>query len=345
MRANINTLEYWDGRFNDNWEENSGFAQTVFFAQVACQIIPKDIKNDITSRKLSICDAGCACGQGVEVLRSYFDTPVSGVDFSAQAIYTAKELFPHNEYYVADITKPLDISYGVVFCSNVLEHLDNPWDTAAALGSSATDYLLVLIPFREFPGECREHLHQFENSDIPLSLNDLHLSHAIAVNTGRWEHTLYSGKQILLVYSPEKMAVGNLGNLSNSLEALACEIENYDLRERLANLQNEYDRQNKELHKSSIEIEQQINTADRLSSLILLQETTIENQTEILADQNRVIAEKTAHEEELCAKVLSLQKDRELDKRKLAELHSSRSWRIGRAVTALPRRIKRTLSR
>ena len=54
----INSAEYWNGRFEENWETMLGAEQTVFFAEIALKLLPSWLKMDITSEKLSICDFG-----------------------------------------------------------------------------------------------------------------------------------------------------------------------------------------------------------------------------------------------------------------------------------------------
>ena len=78
MLENINTMEYWDNRFEADWEEAQGSSQTIFFSEVALQLLPQWIKDDIKERRLTVCDFGCAEGQAVDYLHTVLGSDVSG---------------------------------------------------------------------------------------------------------------------------------------------------------------------------------------------------------------------------------------------------------------------------
>ena len=69
MSENINSMQYWDNRFENNWEMMQGNEQTVFFTNIALQLMPDWLKNQIKENKLTICDFGCAEGEAVDYLR------------------------------------------------------------------------------------------------------------------------------------------------------------------------------------------------------------------------------------------------------------------------------------
>ena len=64
----INSKEYWDYRFEKNWNDFGGENQTRFFANIACSMMPQWLTDEISQNKYMICDMGCAEGDAVGVL-------------------------------------------------------------------------------------------------------------------------------------------------------------------------------------------------------------------------------------------------------------------------------------
>ena len=54
IRFSINSREYWDDRFEGDWEDMQGKEQTAFFAEVALRLMPSWLKAEIISEKLGI---------------------------------------------------------------------------------------------------------------------------------------------------------------------------------------------------------------------------------------------------------------------------------------------------
>ena len=126
---NINTIEYWDNRFNTDWESMLGEEQTRFFANVAMDLMPNWLKDEIQNEKLTICDFGCAMGQAVDYLHNTLQTEVSGIDFSESAIAKAKKIYPQYSFTKSDIVNDYNnqLKFDVGYISNVLEHITDPW--------------------------------------------------------------------------------------------------------------------------------------------------------------------------------------------------------------------------
>ena len=221
----INSAEYWNGRFEENWETMLGAEQTVFFAEIALKLLPSWLKMEITSEKLSICDFGCALGQAVDVLHTSLKTEVCGVDFSEQAITAAQSRFSQYKFVKKDIVNDdmSDISFDIGYVSNVLEHIPDPWRTAKNISQCISRYLIIMIPFRESLN-IDEHCNKFVPANIPVILGELKLIYANCKDCTDLEETLYPDKQILLVYSKNFKAVEKV-SLNDYIESFEAEYQ------------------------------------------------------------------------------------------------------------------------
>ena len=85
-QTDINSEAYWNGRFEADWEANSGREQSRFFSRVAYENMPAWLIQQISQSGWTVCDWGCAQGDGTDVLASYFGAEkMVGVDFAASA--------------------------------------------------------------------------------------------------------------------------------------------------------------------------------------------------------------------------------------------------------------------
>jgi len=80
--------------------------------------------------KADVIDVGCGVGDLLsEVYKRKQNIKVSGLDFSAKAIEGARKVFPDGNFvqHVIDRTLPYESNiYDVVFCTDVVEHLEHP---------------------------------------------------------------------------------------------------------------------------------------------------------------------------------------------------------------------------
>lgn len=201
MNKLINSEEYWNNRFLNDWNKYSGEEQTAFFARITCELLPKWLIKSIRLNNYTICDMGCACGEAVNVLAQFLNTEVSGMDFSEAAIKAAKQNFPAYHFEQGDVSKlDKDVKYNIIYCSNVLEHFYNPWDMAEKMAAAAKDYLILQMPFRENLS-IDEHFYKFDTNIIPLKIADFTLVNLETIDASEIPNTLYPDQQILLVYS------------------------------------------------------------------------------------------------------------------------------------------------
>lgn len=158
--GNINTLDYWDGRFGSgDWEINRGFFQTRAFAesQVSHLSLPKNFSG-------SLCDFGCGAGDAFPVYRATYPfAKLIGVDFSGEAIRLCREKYSTiAEFIQGDI---ISVPFSdIIITSNVLEHLDSDKEVVNELLERCKK-LFVIVPYNErnFGGE---HLRFYDENSF-----------------------------------------------------------------------------------------------------------------------------------------------------------------------------------
>lgn len=196
----INSRAYWDRRFSVDWDERGGPDQSRFFASIMLEWLSPGLRREVHEQGWSICDWGCAEGDGTAVLASAFPSSrVSGVDLAPAAIAKASERYPAISFRPNDAENLADAS-DVVVTSNVLEHLDDPWGTLAKLAPLARHAIVMLVPFLDTSGE-PEHVHIFRPLDIRESIDgELYLAEARVIDTSRMPQSRWPGLQLLAVY-------------------------------------------------------------------------------------------------------------------------------------------------
>lgn len=215
----VNSLQYWEQRFSENWGDAGGPAQTRFFGAIALSLLPSRIREDIDRHCKTLVDIGCAEGEAAAMLKAAFPSlQVSGFDFSEQAIETARSRHPEVEFHALpldDITE----RYDVVMCSNVLEHFTEPRVMLERLARIAKRHLLILVPGWETERH-PEHEVTFRLRDFPRVVEGLHLAHVAAVNCNRIDPEQWPGYQLLLLYCDAKV-IEALGTTAGDLMSMA----------------------------------------------------------------------------------------------------------------------------
>lgn len=198
----INSLNYWEQRFAGDWEEKQGREQSRFFSDVAAELMPEWFLNYSKEHRLSICDWGCAQGDGTASLASSLGLKnVIGVDFSPEAIQKARAQHPEQEYLCIDLLESTgNESWDVIFSSNTLEHFESPWHVFDTLSKFATHFIVLLLPFREFE-RIEEHFCTFDYPNIPFAHGSWRLTHCRSISTQEHSPSYWPGEQILLIFA------------------------------------------------------------------------------------------------------------------------------------------------
>lgn len=196
----MNSLAYWDGRFAADWEPMMGTVQTRVFCELAVALMPAWLTRQIKDQQLTLCDWGCALGDGTQVMGAALGVPVVGVDFSRTAVDRAAQRFPHLRFLAEDWSAAAgSTTYDIVFSSNTLEHFAQPWQMFAHLADHARRHVVLLLPYQEHE-RIEEHEFTFDRATIPLSPKPgWVLADARIADLGR--SPVWAGKQVLLVYS------------------------------------------------------------------------------------------------------------------------------------------------
>lgn len=224
--SDINSRDYWDTRFGTNWVSRSGREQSRFFARVAMTLMPDWLRHELAGA--TVCDWGCAMGDGTEVLAHALPAAHwTGIDFAASAVDEARRTVPSVEFACRDLLEePGALEFDAVFSSNVLEHFREPMSVFARLGTHARRFQIHLVPFRE-PAAGREPEHEasFDWADLPLATTDgWSLAHASALDVTGLPDSYWHGEQILLVYARTSLVPGLRLDLAlTNIESAATE--------------------------------------------------------------------------------------------------------------------------
>ncbi|MEW5739896.1 MAG: glycosyltransferase [Myxococcota bacterium] len=222
----INSREYWDHRFSNDWDAHSGPMQARFFAELAVNHFPAWLTELVKQHGWSVCDWGCAEGAGTAVLAQAFPgLKVHGIDFSAAAIAVGRTRYPGVSLQAADLLSGAEERFDVVFSSNTLEHFREPWSVVRRLTQVAQHALVFLLPWEERE-LFTEHFVSFDERNVPLVLDGgFVLTHRAVFDTSTLVPTYWFGKQALLIYlrpsdaTRPALVLGSLGT-TGELERL-----------------------------------------------------------------------------------------------------------------------------
>lgn len=210
----VNSQGYWESRFSENWDAAGGPAQTRFFAELGLRLLPRWVLLDI-DRCTSLADIGCAEGEAAALLKERFPgLQVTGVDFSRQAIDTARNRHEGVEFVEGDIGA-LNRRFDVVFCSNVLEHFHDPLARLEDLVRAAGRYVIALVPGWEFERH-KEHHVTFTLSSFPRTVGGMQCVFVGAVNCGDINPQQWPGYQIAVVYAVPEALASSRGTLADA---------------------------------------------------------------------------------------------------------------------------------
>lgn len=195
----INSKEYWDYRFENNWEYHGGKEQTAGFMDILIANLPQEILLYF-NQSVSILDWGCAEGQGVDLLSKTFTASnVTGLDVSEIAIQKSKLNYPDYDF-IQGYLNPDIHKFDAIITSNCLEHFDEPFEWVYKILECTNKYFIVLVPFEEnIPKEdlSHEHKYSFSEDSFPNTIKGFNKAYCkIIDNCGQ----VYPLSEILVVY-------------------------------------------------------------------------------------------------------------------------------------------------
>lgn len=204
-QQSINTDSYWNTRFANDWETLAGPIQSRFFSRLAIENLPRWLIDQLQHSAFTLADWGCAQGDGTDVWASYIDArKIVGIDFSNVAIEQAKKRYPALRFATEDWLshRPTDPDiFDVVFSSNTLEHLHEPYIALNRLCERASKAVVLALPYKEWErGE--EHFFTFLPDNIPAKIHDdFRLVWSRVVDCRPYQNTPWAGDQVILVYA------------------------------------------------------------------------------------------------------------------------------------------------
>ena len=99
----LNSEAYWSSRFRTDWVEKGGPEQGRSFYRMALREMPDWLIAAIKRNRLTVCDWGCAFGDGTDILCQALGTSVTGIDFSEVAITHARERYSKPRFVTANL--------------------------------------------------------------------------------------------------------------------------------------------------------------------------------------------------------------------------------------------------
>ena len=201
----INSQEYWEQRFAENWNASNGSRYTYFHGEVLLRNLPEWLIGEISRECLSICDWGCAEGESVNIFSGRFpNCEVTGVDFADSAIKAASRKFPEGKFRCEDWTSDEEgaETYDLVYSSHTLEHFRSPFEIMEkCLIKRAKKYLVILVPFAENPDKMDpEHYFRFIPEVIPQKIGNWPCVFYKVINSLN-DNDYWKGVQTLLIFA------------------------------------------------------------------------------------------------------------------------------------------------
>lgn len=305
----VNSKEYWDTRFDTNWDSYSGREQTLYFAGIAIEMFPDWFKNILTEG-VTFADVGCAEGDCTNFFSNLFpNTEFTGIDFSDSAIRKAKEYYPEQTFIQADI-KSIDKKFDVVFSSNTLEHFINPFDMVKELFRISSQYTVILIPFQEYE-RFSEHFYTFDYKDFNVEYNGFTIVYAQEYDCSIKENIFWAGKQLLVIYekNQENQKRKKDVTLNDYINSLTYKYSDFKKQFNILQLENESLRQKNEQNVNNLNHLIEINK-EQLSLI----HSNIININKLNEEKNRYIEQVNKLESELNASLLQkLSYEKKLD--------------------------------
>lgn len=289
----VNSVEYWNQRFETDWSECGGNGQTIFFANTLCNLLPDWFVEEIKVNKYSICDLGCADGDALPIWSNFFGlTEVCGEDFSENAILNARKKYPEFMYLVSDIMRPEGKrQYGVVISSNTVEHFKDTKAVLENICKRSKKYAVIMLPYREDEYPTEEHENVFHTDNIPCCVGG---SSLIYVKTCQCNSKYYIAEQIVLIYSkePKDVMLSDIVEHVNTDAYKALETVNEIANQKCKELENNNTailQMNTDLENSKTALENEKLELEKSKSALIVQVSALENEKVLLVDEKAAL--------------------------------------------------------
>ena len=217
----INSGEYWDRRFGSgDWEEKQGREQSLFFYRLAADNFPEWFTRDICENHLSVCDLGCAEGEGVQLFGERLaGAEVTGCDISEAALERARQHYPGHRF-VRETVNEFQSEFDVIFSSNTFEHFNNADELMKKVIKKCRKYFALLLPFKEYD-RIDEHFFTFDYGKFPVCIEGYTAVFFKELDCTDMENTQWPGKEFLIIYQKN----GSEGFSLRTLSETGCGID------------------------------------------------------------------------------------------------------------------------
>lgn len=195
----VNSPLWWEYYFKSEWEAHGGRAQTRAFSQAAIDGLAVEESYWLAQAGRTMCDWGCAMGDGVALLAQAFPrAEVCGLDAAQTAILAARVLYPALRFgSVWDELVAESDKFDALLCSNCLEHFDDPRSVVAEHLQHVRDVYVVLVPYRETPLS-ETHRRSWDEHTLPEAVGEFVRLYwkLVPIDPTIWP----AGEQLLMVY-------------------------------------------------------------------------------------------------------------------------------------------------
>jgi SAM-dependent methyltransferase len=142
-----NSVSLYNSFYQDNAAVEGYYdsERIAFYKEVVRQIR----RQGITLDGKRVADVGCGVGYLLSEINNIFKPmSLNGYDFSEQAIECSRIKFPESTFSTHDIYNPLKEKFDIVFCTEVLEHLEFPHLALAHLVNATLPggFLILTVP-------------------------------------------------------------------------------------------------------------------------------------------------------------------------------------------------------
>jgi trans-aconitate methyltransferase len=164
--SGINTRQYWERYFENQWADHDGPAQSRHFMAQLVSHLPAPEIDWLVRQRPSVMDWGCATGDGTALLAALLpEATVNGTDFAESAIAAARRRYPDIEL-ICTPDGSIGRDYDVIVTSNCLEHFTDPLAVMSDHLKRCRKLYLALVPFQEHPLH-EQHFAQFRLESFP----------------------------------------------------------------------------------------------------------------------------------------------------------------------------------
>lgn len=228
----VNSNDWWEEYFKEKiWEINHGYEQSRFFMKILLENLSPELKREVLDNQYSICDVGCAEGDGTNILKEEFvNNHIWGIDFSSTAIHQANNKYPQINFEVNKIDE-ISNRWDVITCSNVLEHFKEPQIIIDKLLTMNNHYLIIMVPFKEETLE-PSHFYRFGDQDFLSFPKGYEIIEKKMIDTSKMNPTYWNGKQLLVVIKnllPEQIMIENKQGMMFNRQMWDKVNEEYDI--------------------------------------------------------------------------------------------------------------------